>query len=148
MLVNRFPKMAAIQKYRALKLGYPEDMAEAIGIAEALKYAIFKRLAHSERRYKQEEEKRKKEEIKELDWDKFKIFKLASFKGWPYVAGKIETPEEYKKAIFWRFGEEGGKKIENWAKKIIDKVPEDYLKNEQKFFKEVWVPHRDDPIEV
>ncbi len=43
--VNRFPKMAALQKYRALKLGYPEDLAEAIGIAEALKYAIFKRLA-------------------------------------------------------------------------------------------------------
>jgi len=148
MLVNRFPKMAALQKYRALKLGYPEDIAEAIGIAEALKYAIFKRLAHSERRYREEEEKRKKKEIGSLDWDRFKIFKLASYNGWPYVAGKVETPEEYRKNVFWRFGEEGGKKIEEWAEKIIQKVPEDYLKNEQKFFREVWIPNRDEPLEV
>ncbi len=148
MLVNRFPKMAALQKYRALKLGYSEDMAEAIGIAEALKYAIFKRLAHSERRYREIEEKRKKKEIKSLDWEKFKIFKLASYNGWPYVAGKVESPEDYRKSIFWRFGEEGGEKIERWAKEIIDQVPESYLKNEQKFFREVWVSHRDDPVEV
>ena len=148
MLVNRFPKMAALQKYRALKLGYSEDMAEAIGIAEALKYAIFKRLAHSERRYREIEEKRKKKEIKSLDWEKFKIFKLASYNGWPYVAGKVESPEDYRKSIFWRFGEEGGEKIERWAKEIIDQVPESHLKNEQKFFREVWVSHRDDPVEV
>lgn len=147
MLVNRFPKMAALQKYRALKLGYPEDLAEAIGIAEALKYAIFKRLAHSERRYHEEEEKRKKKG-EQLDWETFKTFKLAAYNGWPYVAGKVETPEEYKKNIYWRFGEKGGEKIEQWAENIIKKVPEEYLKNEQKFFREVWVPHRDDPIEV
>ena len=148
MLVNRFPKMAALQKYRALRLGYSEDIAEAIGIAEALKYAIFKRLAHSERRYREIEEKRKRKEIKSLDWEKFKTFKLASYSGWPYVAGKVESPEDYKKSIFWRFGQEGGKKIEQWAQKIIKQVPESYLKNEQKFFREVWVPHRDDPVEV
>jgi len=147
MLVNRFPKMAALQKYRALKLGYPEELAEAIGIAEALKYAIFKRLAHSEGRYKEEEEKKKKEKEK-LDWETFKLFKLASLNGLPYVAGKVETAEDYKKNVYRRFGEEGGKKIEEWAKRIIEKVPENYLKNEQKFFREVWVPHRDDPVEV
>jgi hypothetical protein len=146
MKINRFPKMAALQKYRALKLGYPKDLAEAIGIAEALKYAIFKRLAHSERKYHQEEEKKKKPEM-ELDWDSFKTFKIAAYNGWPIVAGKVETPEDYEKEIFWKWGEETGKKIEQWAKRIIDKVPEEYLKNEQKFFKEVWVPHRDEEIE-
>ncbi|WP_456464913.1 hypothetical protein [Persephonella sp.] len=148
MLVNRFPKMAALQKYRALRLGYPEDIAEAIGIAEALKYAIFKRLAHSERKYREIEEKKKKKEIPNLDWEKFKIFKLASYNGLPYVAGKVESPEDYKKSVFWRFGKEGGRKIEQWAQKIIKQVPESYLRNEQKFFREVWVPHRDDPVEV
>ena len=147
MKVNRFPKMAALQKFRAIKLGYPEDLAEAIGIAEALKYAIFKRLAHSERKYHEEEEKKKKPEI-QLDWDTFKIFKLASYNGMPFVAGKVETPEDYKKEIYWKWGERTGKKIESWAKNIIEKVPEDFLKNEQKFFKEVWVPHRDEPIEA
>jgi len=148
MLVNRFPKMAALQKYRAIKLGYPEDLAEAIGIAEALKYAIFKRLAHSEKHYREMEEKKKRKEIKNLDWEKFKTFRLASYNGLPYVAGKVESPEDYKKSIFWRFGQEGGKKIEQWAENIIKDLPESYLKNEQKFFREVWVPHRDDPVEV
>ncbi|NPA16703.1 MAG: hypothetical protein GXO05_03050 [Aquificae bacterium] len=147
MLVNRFPKMAALQKYRALRLGYPEELAEAIGIAEALKYAIFKRLAHSDRRYRQEEEKKSKNR-ENLDWETFKIFKLAAYNGKPFVAGKVETAEDYRKNIFWRFGEDGGRKIEEWAQQIIKKVPEDYLKNEQKFFREVWVPHRDDPVEV
>ncbi len=148
MLVNRFPKMAALQKFRAIKLGYPEEEAEAIGIAEALKYAIFKRLAHSDRRYREIEEKKKRKEIKHLDWEKYKLFKLASYKGHPYVAGKIETSEDYKKSVFWRFGEEGGKKIEEWAREIIKNTPESYLKNEQKFFREVWVPNRDYPINV
>ncbi len=146
MKINRFPKMAALQKYRALKLGYPEDLAEAIGIAEALKYAIFKRLAQTGTRYREEEEKKAKEK-ENLDWETFKTFKLAAYNGWPYVAGKVETPEDYKKEIFVKWGEETGKKIEQWAKNIIEKVPEDYLKNEQKFFREVWVPHRDEEIE-
>ena len=146
MEVNRFPKMAALQKFRAIKLGYPEDLAEAIGIAEALKYAIFKRRSYSERKYRREEEQREKKEIP-LDWDTFKIFRLASYKGKPFVAGKVETQENYKKEIFGKWGEKTGKKIENWAKSIIGKVPEEYLRDEQKFFKKVWVPHRDDQIE-
>ena len=146
MKINRFPKMAALQKYRALKLGYPQDIAEAIGYAEALKYAIFKRLAqYGLKRYQEEEEKRKKQQIN-LDWGRFKIFKLASYQGKPYVGGKVITPQDYEKEIYWKWGEETGKKIENWAKSIIEKTPKDYLKNEQKFFKEVWVPHRDEEI--
>ena len=148
MKINRFPKMAALQKFRALRLGYPEDLAEAIGIAEALKYAIFKKIAqYGLKRYREEEEKRKKEDVS-LDWNTFKTFKLASYKGWPYVAGRVETPEDYKKEIFFKRGEKTGKKIEEWAEKIIKKVPEEYLKNEQKFFREVWVPNRDEPIET
>jgi hypothetical protein len=145
MRINRFPKMAALQKFRALKLGYPEEISEAIGIAEALKYAIFKKLAHTERNYKKEEEKNKREE--NIDWETFKDFKLASYKGLPYVAGKVKTQEDYKKEIFYKWGEETGKKIEEWAKNIIEKVPEEYLKNEQKFFKNVWIPHRDEEID-
>jgi len=45
MKINRFPKMAALQKFRALKLGFDLPTAEAIGIAEATKYAIFKNLS-------------------------------------------------------------------------------------------------------
>ncbi|WP_461829635.1 hypothetical protein [Aquifex sp.] len=145
--VNRFPKMAALQKYRALKLGYPEDLAEAIGIAEALKYAIFKRIAQYGKKYREEEEKKKKTQ-ESLDWETFKTFGLAAYKGLPFVAGKVETSEDYRKEIFGKWGEKTGKKIEEWAKKIIEHTPEEYLRDEQKFFKKVWVPHRDDPIEA
>ncbi len=143
--VNRFPKMAALQKFRAMKLGYPEDTAESIGIAEALKYAIFKRIAHSGKRYRELEEKKKKPEIS-LDWETFRTFGLASHRGKPFVGGKILTPEDYRKAVLYRWGETG-RRIESWAKSIIDLVPEEYLRDERKFFKEVWVPHRDEPIE-
>lgn len=145
MKINRFPKMAALQKFRAIKLGYSEDMAEAIGIAEALKYAIFKRLAHSISKYKKEEEKKAKYP-ENINWERFKIFKLAAFKDKPYVAGRILTSEDYKKEIFWKWGGEIGKKIEKWAKDIINKTPKELLENEQKFFKEIWVPYRDDEI--
>ncbi len=146
IVINRFPKMAALQKYRALKLGYPEDLAEAIGIAEALKYAIFKKLAHSIRNYRIEEEKRKSKELEALDWETFNIFKLAAYDSKPYVAGKILSSEDYKREIFIKWGKEIGKKIEDWAKNIIENVPKELLKNEQKFFKYVWVPHRDENI--
>lgn len=144
-MVNRFPKMAAIQKFRALKLGYPEEEAEAIGIAEALKYAIFKRIAHYGRSYRETEESRKKPGV-ELDWDTFKTFELAAYKGKPFVAGRVLSAEDYRKEIFYKWGEKG-KKIEEWAKGIVELVPEDILQNERKFFREVWVPHRDDPID-
>ncbi len=145
MKINRFPKMAALQKFRAMKLGYSEDIAEAVGIAEALKYAIFKRLAHSPTRYREEEEKKAKYP-ENIDWERFKIFKLAAYQNKPFVAGKVLTSEDYKKEIFGKWGEEIGKKIEEWAKNIIDKTPKEFLENEQKFFREVWVPHRDDEI--
>ncbi len=37
MFINRFPKMAAMQKFRAMRLGFDEVLAEAIDIAEATK---------------------------------------------------------------------------------------------------------------
>ena len=145
MRINRFPKMAALQKFRALKLGFDLDTSEAIGIAEATKYAIFKNLSQSKRINKEKEEVFKKYEgKKQLDDKKFEIFKIQALDGLPYVGGKVYTSEDYKKAIFLKFGEEIGKKIEEWAKNIIDNCDEDTLKKESKFFNECWKPHRDE----
>jgi hypothetical protein len=150
--VNRFPKMAALQKFRAIKLGYPIDLAEAIGIAEATKYAIFKNLHTLQRKGKQEEADKLAPEYgsqkEQLDWKTFEIFKLAAKDGKPFVGGKVYTPEDYKRKVLQRWGIKGGKLIEEWAKKVIEQTPEELLKNEQKFFNKVWKPHRDDPIEV
>ncbi len=146
MRINRFPKMAALQKFRAKRLGYSEEEAEAIGIAEAVKYAIFKRLAHSDRKYHETENQRSKEQFNNLDWNKYSTFKLASFEGKPFVAGRTYSSLDYKREIFNKWGEEIGTKIEQWASKIIESVPEEILQDEQRFFKTVWVPHRDDPI--
>ncbi len=144
--------MAALQKFRALKLGYPEELAEAIGIAEATKYAIFKNLHRLRKAGKEEEvEKLAPEygsEKENLDWKTFETFKLAAKDGKPFVGGKIYTAEDYRRQIFKRWGEEGGRKIEEWAKRIIEETPEELLKNEQKFFNKVWKIHRDDPVEV
>jgi len=150
--VNRFPKMAALQKFRALKLGYPTELAEAIGIAEATKYAIFKNLHLYRRQGREEEAERLAPEYgsekEKLDWKTFEVFKLAAKDGKPYVGGKVFTAKDYKRKVLERWGEEVGRRIEEWAKAVIENTPEELLKNEQKFFNKVWKPHRDDPIEV
>jgi hypothetical protein len=111
MKINRFPKMTALQKFRALKLGYPEEEAEAIGIAEATKYAIFKNAVWS-KSYQEKEEKsfeeligeasRKKTVLPGLDWGKYKPFKIASKDGKPFVGGKVFTSSDYKRQIFFK----------------------------------------------
>ncbi|EDM24134.1 hypothetical protein FE773_06180 [Caminibacter mediatlanticus TB-2] len=149
MKINRFPKMAALQKFRAMKLGFDNDIAEAIGIAEATKYAIFKNLSYKKRVEKEKEEVFKTYKGEKLLDDKtFEIFKLQSLDGLPYVGGKVYTSDDYKRAVFIRFGEEIGKKIEEWAKNIINKCDEKVLKSENKFFNECWKPHRDELKEV
>ena len=149
MKINRFPKMAALQKFRALKLGFDKNLAEAIGIAEATKYAIFKNLSYKKRVEKEKEEVFKKYKgEKSLDDKTFEIFKLQALDSLPYVGGKIYTSEDYKRALFLRFGEEIGKKIENWAKNIIDSCDEEVLGKENKFFNECWKPHRDELSEA
>ena len=149
MKINRFPKMAALQKFRALKLGFSKDLAEAIGIAEATKYAIFKNLSYKKRVEKEKEEvfKEYKGE-KNLDDKTFEIFKLQALNSLPYIGGKVYTSEDYKRALFLRFGEEIGKKIEEWAKNIIDSCDEVVLRRESKFFNECWKPHRDELSEA
>ncbi len=149
MKINRFPKMAALQKFRALKLGFDLDTAEAIGIAEATKYAIFKNLSYKKRVAQEKEEVKKQfKGAKNLDEETFAIFKLQALDGLPYVGGKVYSSEDYKRAVFLRFGEEIGKKIEEWAKNIIEKCDEDILKKETKFFNECWKPHRDELSEA
>ncbi|GAB6073546.1 hypothetical protein [Nautilia lithotrophica] len=149
MKINRFPKMAALQKFRALKLGFDNLTAEAIGIAEATKYAIFKNLSHK-KRIAQEKEEIKKQYMgkKTLDEETFAVFKLQALDGLPYVGGKIYTTEDYKKALFLRFGEKIGSQIEEWAKNIIHNCDEKTLKSENRFFNECWKPHRDELQEV
>ncbi len=149
MKINRFPKMAALQKFRALKLGFDKEIAEAIGIAEATKYAIFKNLSYKRRVAKEKEEviKQYKGE-KQLDEKTFEIFKLQALDGLPYVGGKVYTSDDYKRAVFLRFGEDIGNKIEEWAKNIIENCDEDVLKKEAKFFNECWKPHRDELSEA
>ena len=145
MKINRFPKMAALQKFRALKLGFDESIAEAIGIAEATKYAIFKNLSYKKRVAQEKEEIIKKYEGKKsLDDKTFEIFKLQALEGLPFVGGKVFTSDDYKRAVFIRFGKEIGQKIEEWAENIVNSCDEKVLKSENKFFNECWKPHRDE----
>ena len=138
--------MAALQKYRALALGFDEKTAEAIGIAEATKYAIFKNLSYK-RRKEQEVEAAKRAKLAPLDEETFAIFKLQALNGLPFVGHRTYSSEDYQRAIFMRWGEEVAKKIESWAQKIIQGCSKEVLENERKFFDECWKPHRDeDPL--
>ena len=148
MKINRYPKMAVLQKYRALKLWYDEKLAKAIWIAEATKYAIFKNFALSRR-----ENIEKKlistwkvssyEEVKSMNFDD--NFKIHLKDGWPFVWGKIFKDVDYDR-YFSRFPEDVVEKLENWWRLIIDNVDESLLKNESKFFNNVWKKVRDEEI--
>jgi len=144
--------MAALQKFRAVKLGYPTELAEAIGVAEATKYAIFKNLNRAKKSQNLEEIDKIAPEYgsqkEALDWETFKLFKLAAKEGKPFVGGKVFTAEDYKKKVLSKWGEEGAKKIEDWARSVIEKTPPELLENEQKFFNKVWKEHRDEEIVV
>ncbi len=151
MFINRFPKMAALQKFRALALGFDEKTAEAIGIAEATKYAIFKNLSYRRRKEQEaaEVQKRYKRAPEELDEETFALFKLQALDGLPFVGHRTYGAEDYQRAIFLRFGEEAGKSIESWAKNIIATCDNETLQSERKFFEKCWKPHRDeDPLQV
>ena len=144
MIINRFPKMAALQYKRALKLGFDEKKAKAIGIAEATKYAIFKNLSYKRRVAKEKEavvKKYKKPETK-LDTKTYEVFKLQALDGWPFVGDKIYTDDDYER-YFLRWGDVK-EIIEEWAENIIENCSEEILKNENKFFNECWKPHRDE----
>jgi len=145
MRINRFPKMAALQYKRALRLGFDEPHAKALGIAEATKYAIFKNLSYK-RRVENEKEavvKKYKKAQTILDTAPYGIFKLQSLNGWPFVGDKIYTDEDYER-YFMKWGDEIKAKIEEWAENIIKNCNEKVLKSENKFFNECWKPHRDE----
>ena len=145
MKINRFPKMAALQYKRALKLGFDEPHAKAVGIAEATKYAIFKNLSYKKRVATEKEavvsKYRKKESA--LDDKTYEVFKLQALDGWPFVGDKIYTDEDYDR-YFLRWGDEVKAKIEEWAENIVNTCDEKALKSENKFFNECWKTHRDE----
>jgi len=142
--VGRFPKMAALQKHRALALGYPEEEAEAIGIGQATKYAIFKNL-HLYGRKREREAAAWAKKGRPLDYEKYAVFQLAALEGRPFVGGKSYTAEDYRRALL-RYGEETARRLESWAKDLIEATPRDVLEDERKFYRYVWLPHRDDPV--
>jgi len=141
--IGRFAKMAALQKHRALALGYPEDEAEAIGVAEATKYAIFKSQAGGKAR---ERSQARPHRAPATDDERYAVFELKAREGRPYVGQRRYGPEDYQRALALRYGREVAERLEDWAARIIAEVPEETLKNERKFFREVWVVHRDDPV--
>ncbi|WP_231852960.1 hypothetical protein [Nitratiruptor sp. SB155-2] len=85
--------------------------------------------------------KKLKQAPENLDEKTFAIFKLQAFHSLPFVGNKTYTSEDYKKAVFMKFGEEIGQKIEQWAQAIIASCKNELLENEQKFFNECWKPH-------
>ena len=137
--------MAALQKQRALALGYDEEEAEAIGIAQATKYAIYKNLALYGRKEGEKSGAAGGRAVP-LDKERYQVFELFAREGRPFVGGRTYTAEDYRRSLRLRWGEEVADKLEHWAREIIATTPREVLENERRFFREVWVPHRDDPI--
>ena len=148
-MINRFPKMAALQKERAKRLGYDEGMAKIIGYAQAKKYAIFKNKAFAMPKKKGRGKKAGYVIPEGKPWTVDPVFKLYIDKDYkvPVVGGTRVTVRDYEKALA-KFEPKVQRIIEKWAAKIIATVPEEILKNESKFFNKVWKVVRDqNPLE-
>jgi len=149
--LNRFPKMVVLQRVRAEKLGYKPEEAKAIWMAEATKYAIFKNLALSRRSSIEDKllktwKVKSRQELENMQFDD--IFKI-HYKDWkPFVWGRVFTALDYDRYFsrYWDIPVE--QKLYDRAQNILRDVPEDILKNEQKFFNHVWKIHRDDIIDL
>jgi len=140
--------MAVLQKLRAEKLGYNKDLAKAIWIAEATKYAIFKNIWWFTRKTIEKKliDTGKIQTYKDFEKMNFdENFKLHFKDWWPFVWGKIFTPANYD-TYFHKFSPDILERLEAWWKQVLQDIPEEILKNESKFFNQVWKPHRDDEI--
>ncbi len=141
----RFPKMAILHKYRALKLGYEPNLAEAIGIAQATKYTIFKHVSYSRQKEKEyqyivEKLNRKAEELEEIS---LKDFDLQALDGFPFVGHKSFSSQDYQRAVFGSLDEESLHILEEWAKEVVENCTLEQLKDEKRFFYECWLPNEE-----
>ena len=140
--------MAVLQKLRAEKLGYNQDLAKAIWIAEATKYAIFKNIWWFTRKTIEKKlvDTGKVQTYKDLEKMNFdENFKLHFKDWWPFVWWKIFIPANYD-TYFHKFTPDVLEKLDAWWKQVLQDVPDEILKNESKFFNQVWKLHRDDEI--
>ena len=144
--ISRFPKMMVLQYERAKSLGFNEEMAQAIGYAQALKYAIFKRSFFRGKIFSNSSPTQGKSHQVKVN----KTFQLYFKNGYPFVGKKIVKDDDFRKEVYKKFGEKYIFEIvRKWAENIVKSCPKEILENEQKFFKLVWVPHRDEnPFEM
>lgn len=139
--LNRFPKMVALQKERATKLGFGTELAKAIGFAEAKKYAIFSRRGGG---YTFRKKKNNKNYVPNNN--SLQEFRLAlDNNGFPIVANQTITSKDYDDYML-RFDSSVLQALENWAQELLEEIPIELLRNETKFFNNVWKLHRDDNI--
>ena len=139
--------MVVLQKERAMKLGYAENMAKAIGYAEAKKYAIFKNRTSYKKKSTGVKLSNKKTNKKDIPtFDMLKEFRLPlSREGLPVIAGQPVTERDYDNYMY-RFNEKELMAIENWARDLVENASERDLTTETRFFNYIWKPHRDDEI--
>ena len=153
-MLNRFVKMVVLQYARALMLGYSDKIARAIGYAVAQKYAIFKNLPKKKdnknsKNIKSAKKRRfyiEQKENENIIYGKDEIFKITiDFDNYPVIKTTKITEDDFNRYMS-RFDQETLNKLAKWASEIIRNCDEKVLKNENKFFNEIWKKHRDDEI--
>lgn len=157
-MIGRFPKMVVLQYARAKRLGYKENLARAFGYAVAQKYAIFKNTSNKNKKKNRKIFNNKwftdniKENIaqlehrKDIEYQKDQIFKISiSSNKYPVVKDVEITEQDFNKYLS-KFNQEILNNLGHWASKIVFEYDEKVLRNENKFFNEVWKKHRDDKL--
>jgi len=148
--LSRFPKMVMMQYIRAKLLGYPEDVAKAIGYAQALKYAIFKNTGGRRNSRRKSVSNNQTQTNKSITVQKDNINKTFRItftpdNKWPTISNKTITNKDFVE-YFKSFNKDIVDKLYNWALDRVSKYDKRDLEVETRFFNNVWKNHRDEQI--
>ncbi len=78
--------------------------------------------------------------------EKYATSQRAALDGRPFVGGRTFSAGDYGRALSLCYGEEAARPVGARAEGLIKATPREVLEDERKFFRHVWLPHRDDPL--
>jgi hypothetical protein len=142
--------MVILQYLRAKELGYPENIAKAIGYAQALKYAIFKNTTRRKRTTSTKQISSTKNNgsnnNKNIEVNKTFRITFDINKNYPVLSNKLITEKDFEE-YFKSFGEEILNRLLTWGVNIINQIDNRKdLEIETRFFNNVWKMVRDEEV--
>jgi hypothetical protein len=144
--IGRFQVMALLQAARAFVLGLPLEQAKSWGLNRAIFYAAAKRgFRGTSQLTKEFQEAKKRGEKGPAVFrlgDEMAFTELINGKQYFRIGGKVQTDEDFKRQIEWRFGPIF-KEAWREAIELVSRYDRKTLLSQREFYERVYRPYRD-----